>query len=434
MFLTCKTKCPNKPLIMLAAFVLLASCGIIIQRPGPQALAAANQIAADISLHRATTGIDNELSETALTIFARVFERVRNDYVRPVTGRALLSAAREGLKKINPDTQRTQDGAMVMAAIDGMLGSLDRYSTYLDPPALKAMHERIRGKFGGLGIKVRQHDEGLAVVAPIDGTPAYRAGLKAGDIISHADGKPLKPLSLPAAVRILRGKIGEAIKLTIQRPGQPAFDVEIVREIIKVAEVRSRLETDIGYIRINQFTQHVSGRVEDAIDIIKLKAGSNLKGFVLDLRDNPGGPFDEAVYMSDSFLQRGRIVSTKGRKRETHHDAEPGDIANGLPIVIIINGGSASAAEIVAGALRDHKRAVLVGQKSFGKGTVQRLIPLGSRDALRLTTATYHTPSGSSVEGGIEPDVKVILDENRDGDEQLERAIQTVRELYRSRS
>ena len=155
---------------------------------------------------------------------------------------------------------------------------------------------------------------------------------------------------------------------------------------------------------------------------------------MLDLRNNPGGPFDEAVYMSDSFLQRGRIVSTKGRKRETHHDAELGDIANGLPIVIIINGGSASAAEIVAGALRDHKRAVLVGQKSFGKGTVQRLIPLGSRDALRLTTATYHTPSGSSVEGGIEPDVKVILDENRDGDEQLERAIQTVRELYRSRS
>ena len=212
------------------------------------------------------------------------------------------------------------------------------------------------------------------------------------------------------------------------------LNVDIVREIIKVAEIKSRLEIDIGYIRINQFTQHVSGRVEDAIDIIKLKAGSNLKGFVLDLRNNPGGPFDEAVYMSDSFLEHGRIVSTKGREQEAHHDAEPGDVADGLPIVILINGSSASAAEIVASALRDHKRALLVGQKSFGKGTVQRLIPLGRGDALRLTTATYHTPSGNSVEGGIQPDIKVTLDDNRDGDEQLERAIQTVRELFRSRS
>ena len=434
MFLTCKTKCPSKPLIALTAFALLASCGIIIQRPGPQALAAANKIAADISMHRAAAGLDTERPGPALTIFARVFETVRDDYVRPVPVTTLLTAAREGLKKTNPDTQRTHDGEMVLAAIDGMLGSLDRYSTYLDPAALKAMHERIRGKFGGLGIKVRKHDEGLAIVAPIDGTPAYRAGLKAGDIISHANGKPLKTLTLTAAIRKLRGRIGEPIKLTIQRPGQPIFDVHIVRELIKVTAVKSRLETDIGYIRINQFIQHVSGRVEDAVDIIKLKAGSNLKGFVLDLRNNPGGPFDEALYVSDSFLENGRIVSTKGRKREAHHDAAPGDIANGLPIVILINGGSASAAEIVAGALRDHKRAVLVGQKSFGKGTVQRLIPLGSRDALRLTTATYHTPSGNSVEGGIVPDVKVILNDNQDGDEQLERAIQTVRELYHSRS
>tara|TARA_B100000676_G_C18090489_1_gene859202 strand:+ start:5507 stop:6820 length:1314 start_codon:yes stop_codon:yes gene_type:complete len=432
--LTFKTKHLSQPLVTLAAFVLLASCGIIVQKPGPEALAAANQIAADISLHRAAAGLSTELPGPALTIFARVFEKVRDDYVQPIAGAALLKAAREGLKKVNSDTQGTRGGTTVMAAIDGMLSSLDRYSTYLDPPALKAMHERIRGKFGGLGIKVRKHDQGLAVIAPINDTPAYRAGIKAGDIISHADGKPLGKLLLPAAVRLLRGKVGEPIKLTIQRPGRPAFDVDIVREIIKVAEIKSRLEIDIGYIRINQFTQHVSGRVEDAIDIIKLKAGSNLKGFVLDLRNNPGGPFDEAVYMSDSFLEHGRIVSTKGREQEAHHDAEPGDVADGLPIVILINGSSASAAEIVASALRDHKRALLVGQKSFGKGTVQRLIPLGRGDALRLTTATYHTPSGNSVEGGIQPDIKVTLDDNRDGDEQLERAIQTVRELFRSRS
>jgi len=427
-------KYTGKSLIALAAFLLLASCEIVGPRPGPQAVAAANQIAADITVHRATAGLGAEISDPALAIFARVFEKVREDYVRPVTDTALLSAAREGLKSAHPDPKGVDDGVLVMAAIDGMLGSLDRYSTYLDPSDLKAMRDRIRGQFGGLGIKVRKHDDGLTVVAPIDGTPADRAGLKAGDIISHADGKPLKALSLPAAVRMLRGDVGEPIKLTIRRTGAPTFDIDIVREVIKVAGVRSRVEKDIGYIRISEFTRHVSRRVEDAVGLIRSKAGSNLKGFVLDLRNNPGGPFDEAIFMSDSFLERGRIVSTKSREEEAHHDAEPGDVANGLPMVVLINGGSASAAEIVAGALRDHKRAVLIGRKSFGKGTVQRLIPLGGNDALRLTTAIYLTPSGRSVEGGIEPDVDVVSDEDRDGDEQLERAIQTVRELYRSRS
>ncbi|MBG03512.1 MAG: peptidase S41 [Rhodospirillaceae bacterium] len=423
----------TKPLIAFAAFLLLASCEIFGPKPGPQAVAAANQIAADITLHRATAGLGTELSDPALAIFARVFEKVREDYVRAVTDTALLSAARAGLKKAHPDPKGVDDGVLVMAAIDGMLGSLDRYSTYLDPSDLKAMRDRIRGQFGGLGIKVRKHDEGLTVVAPIDGTPAYRAGLKSGDIISHADGKALKTLTLPAAVRILRGDVGEPITLTIRRSGAPTFDVEVVREVIKVAGVRSRVEKDVGYIRVSEFTRHVSRRVEDAVEIIRSKAGSNLKGFVLDLRNNPGGPFDEAIFMSDSFLEQGRIVSTKSRDGEAHHEAEAGDVANGLPVVVLINGGSASAAEIVAGALRDHKRAVLIGRKSFGKGTVQRLIPLGRNDALRLTTAIYLTPSGKSVEGGIEPDVDVVSDDDRDGDEQLERAIQTVRELYRSR-
>ena len=423
----------TKPLIAFAAFLLLASCEIFGPKPGPQAVAAANQIAADITLHRATAGLGTELSDPALAIFARVFEKVREDYVRAVTDTALLSAARAGLKKAHPDPKGVDDGVLVMAAIDGMLGSLDRYSTYLDPSDLKAMRDRIRGQFGGLGIKVRKHDEGLTVVSPIDGTPAYRAGLKSGDIISHADGKALKTLTLPAAVRILRGDVGEPITLTIRRSGAPTFDVEVVREVIKVAGVRSRVEKDVGYIRVSEFTRHVSRRVEDAVEIIRSKAGSDLKGFVLDLRNNPGGPFDEAIFMSDSFLEQGRIVSTKSRDGEAHHEAEAGDVANGLPVVVLINGGSASAAEIVAGALRDHKRAVLIGRKSFGKGTVQRLIPFGRNDALRLTTAIYLTPSGKSVEGGIEPDVDVVSDDDRDGDEQLERAIQTVRELYRSR-
>ncbi len=423
----------TKPLIAFAAFLLLASCEIVGPKPGPQAVAAANQIAADITLHRATVGLGTEISDPALAIFARVFEKVREDYLRAVTDTALLSAARAGLKKAHPYPKGVDDGVLVMAAIDGMLGSLDRYSTYLDPSDLKAMRDRIRGQFGGLGIKVRKHDEGLTVVAPIDGTPAYRAGLKSGDIISHANGKALKTLNLPAAVRILRGDVGEPITLTIRRFGAPTFNVEVVREVIKVAGVRSRVEKDVGYIRLSEFTRHVSRRVEDAVVIIRSKAGSNLKGFVLDLRNNPGGSFDEAIFMSDSFLEQGLIVSTKSRDGEAHHEAEAGDVANGLPIVVLINGGSASAAEIVAGALRDHKRAVLIGRKSFGKGTVQRLIPLGRNDALRLTTAIYLTPSGKSVEGGIEPDVDIVSDDDRDGDEQLERAIQTVRELYRSR-
>ena len=423
----------TKSLIAFAAFLLLASCEIVGPKPGPQAVAAANQIAADITLHRETAGLGTELSDPALAIFARVFEKVREDYLRAVTDTALLSAARAGLKKAYPYPKGVDDGFLVMAAIDGMLGSLDRYSTYLDPSDLKAMRDRIRGQFGGLGIKVRKHDEGLTVVSPIDGTPAYRAGLKSGDIISHADGKALKTLTLPAAVRILRGDVGEPITLTIRRSGAPTFDVEVVREAIKVAGVRSRVEKDVGYIRVSEFTRHVSHRVEDAVEIIRSKAGSDLKGFVLDLRNNPGGSFDEAIFMSDSFLEQGQIVLTKSRDGEAHHKAEAGDVANGLPIVVLINGGSASAAEIVAGALRDHKRAVLIGRKSFGKGTVQRLIPLGRNDALRLTTAIYLTPSGKSVEGGIEPDVDVVSDEDRDGDEQLERAILAVRELYRSR-
>lgn len=419
---------------VIVAFFAVASCGVVDQRPSPYSVAAANQIAVDITAHRAATDLGTELSSPALATFARVFDRVRRDYVRPVPDKNLLDAARAGLKEAYPNPAGIDDDKLVMAAIDGMLRSLDKYSSYLDPPELKAMRDRIRGQFGGLGIRVRKHEKGLLVVSPIEGTPADKAGLKSSDVITHADGKALDKLSLGASVRLLRGEVGAAIDLKIARENTAPFEVKIVREIIKVAGVRWRIEQDVGYIRISAFTRRVSRRVEDAVEAIRTKVGHKLRGFVLDFRNNPGGPFDEAVYISDAFLENGRIVSTQGRDDEEHHEAKPGDIAEGLPIVVMINGGSASASEIVAGALHDHRRAILIGKKSFGKGTVQRLIPLGSQDALRLTTAIYLTPSGKSVDGGIDPDMDVASDPDQDGDEQLDRAIQTVREMFKNPS
>jgi carboxyl-terminal processing protease len=332
-----------------------------------------------------------------------------------------------------PQPQGVEDDKLVMAAIDGMLQSLDIYSSYLDPPELKAMRDRLRGRFGGLGIRVRKHEQGLLIISPIENTPADKAGLKSGDVITHADGSPLAKTTLSTSVRMLRGEVGTPIRLTIAREITNTFTVTVTRDIIKVGGVRSRVENDVGYIRVSAFNRHVSRRVVTAVAGIHAQAGHKLRGFVLDFRDNPGGPFDEAVYISDSFLESGRIVSTKGRDNEEHHDAEPGDLANGLPIVVLINGGSASASEIVAGALHDHRRAVLVGKRSFGKGTVQRLIPLGSHGALRLTTAIYLTPSGKSVDGGIMPDTIVESDPGREGDEQLNRAIEMVREMFNAR-
>ena len=419
---------------VLAIFLSLASCGLVDRRPDPDSIAAAQSIAAEISSHRTATDLSAELASPALATFAHVFERVRRDYVRPVKVIDLLAAARKGLRDAYPERKGVADDKLVMAAIDGMLQSLDKYSTYLDPHELKAMRDRIRGQFGGLGIKVRKHDQGLLVVTPIDDTPAFRAGIKSGDIITRADDRELTKLSLGAAVRLLRGPAGAHIALTIERKDSAPILVSLVREIIKIEGVRWRVERDVGYIRISEFTRRVGERVESAVDKIRYKTGSKLRGFVLDLRNNPGGPFDEAVIISDSFLEDGRIVSTKSRHHEEHHTAEAGDIADGLPIVVMINNGSASASEIVAGALRDQRRAVLLGNRSFGKGTVQRLIPLIGNDALRLTTAIYLTPSGKSVDGGIKPDTIVNADPDQEGDEQLERAIETVRELFRLRS
>jgi len=333
----------------------------------------------------------NDTSETyrQLNLFGDVFERVRAQYVEEV-----------------PDKQ------LVETAINGMLMSLDPHSSYLNEEDFEEMQVQTRGEFGGLGIEVTMENGVVKVVSPIDDTPAYRAGVQAGDYITHLDDTPIVGMTLNEAVDKMRGKVGTSIKLTIRRKDVPdAVEVSLVRDVIKISAVKHEVkESDIGYIRITTFNQNTDSGVRKAVKEIKEKAGGKLLGYVIDLRNNPGGLLDQAIAVADDFLDKGEIVSTRGRHEEdTKRDnATPGDITDGLPLVVIINGGSASASEIVAGALQDHKRAIVLGTQSFGKGSVQTGIPLPGHGAMRLTTARYYTPSGRSIQAkGIEPDIKV---------------------------
>jgi carboxyl-terminal processing protease len=323
-----------------------------------------------------------------LNLFAEVFERVRSDYVEEVS-----------------------DETLVETAINGMLSSLDPHSSYLNAKNYKDMQVQTRGEFGGLGIEVTMENGLVKVVSPIDDTPAAKAGIKPNDFITHLDGEPVAGLSLPEAVEKMRGPINSNIKLTIRREGKDPFDVTLTRAVVKIQSVKSHLEGDnIGYIRITSFNEQTDSGLQSAVKSLKEKAGNKLVGYVLDLRNNPGGLLDQAIAVSDAFLERGEIVSTRGRRSDDaqRFNARPGDITNGLPVVVLINGGSASASEIVAGALQDHHRAVLLGTKSFGKGSVQTIIPLPGHGAMRLTTARYYTPSGRSIQAkGIEPDILV---------------------------
>jgi len=277
------------------------------------------------------------------------------------------------------------------------------------------MKVQTRGEFGGLGrglgIEVSMENGLVKVVSPIDDTPAARAGLKPGDLITHLDGDPVQGMTLPEAVEKMRGLVGSDIRLTIRREGKEPFDVKLTRATIKIQSIRSHLEGDtIGYIRITTFNEQTDVGLNNAMKNLKQQAGNKLSGVILDLRNNPGGLLDQAVAVSDALLDKGEIVSTRGRRSEDaqRYNARPGDIASGLPVAVLINGGSASASEIVAGALQDHHRAILLGTKSFGKGSVQTIIPLPGHGAMRLTTARYYTPSGRSIQAkGIDPDIVV---------------------------
>jgi carboxyl-terminal processing protease len=272
------------------------------------------------------------------------------------------------------------------------------------------MQVQTRGEFGGLGIEVTMENGFVKVVSPIDETPAARAGLRPGDFVTHIDNDPVLGLTLQEAVEKMRGPVNSNIKLMIRRGAADPFEVTLTRAVIRVQSVRSRVEGDLGYIRITSFTEQTESGVKNAVDRIKQQAGNKLRGVVLDMRNNPGGLLDQAIAVSDAFLDKGEIVSTRGRRGDEaqRFNAKPGDLLSGLPIVVLINGGSASASEIVAGALQDHRRAILLGTRSFGKGSVQTIIPMGNQGAIRLTTARYYTPSGRSIQAqGIDPDIVV---------------------------
>jgi carboxyl-terminal processing protease len=323
-----------------------------------------------------------------LNLFGEVFERVRADYVDEVA-----------------------DDTLVEAAINGMLTALDPHSNYLNSKNFNDMKVQTRGEFGGLGIEVSMENGLVKVVSPIDDTPAAHAGLKPGDLITHLDGDPVQGMTLPEAVEKMRGLVNSEIKLTIRREGREPFDVKLTRAMIKIQSVRSHLEGDnVGYVRITTFNEQTDVGLNNALKNLRQQSGNKLIGVVLDLRNNPGGLLDQAVAVSDAFLEKGEIVSTRGRRSEDaqRYNARAGDIAAGLPVVVLINGGSASASEIVAGALQDHHRAILLGTRSFGKGSVQTIIPLAGHGAMRLTTARYYTPSGRSIQAkGIDPDIIV---------------------------
>ncbi|MCL6709038.1 S41 family peptidase [Pseudomonas sp. R2.Fl] len=324
-----------------------------------------------------------------LSIFGDVFERVRAQYVTA------------------PDENK-----LVESAINGMLTSLDPHSSYLNPEAAADMQTQTKGEFGGIGIEVTMENELVKVISPIDDTPGARAGILAGDFISEINGEQVQGLSLQQAVEKMRGGVGTPIKLTIIRQGaDKPIELSVVREIIAIRAVKSRVEGDVGYLRVISFTEKTYDDLEAAINKIKAEVPADkLKGYVLDLRLNPGGLLDQAIYVSDAFLERGEVVSTRSRNPDDtrRFNATAGDLTDGKPLVVLVNGGSASASEIVAGALQDLRRATVLGTRSFGKGSVQTIIPMGDRGSLRLTTALYYTPSGKSIQGtGIEPDIKV---------------------------
>ena len=325
-----------------------------------------------------------------LDLFGDIFERIRAQYVEEV-----------------------DEGDLIEAAINGMLTSLDPHSSYLSPDDANDMRVQTRGEFGGLGIEVTQEEGFVKVVSPIDGTPADEAGIEAGDFITHVDGESILGLALDGAVEMMRGPVGSEIIVTIVREGEAEpFDVSIIRDTIKLTAVRSRAEGQTVVLRVTTFNDQTTPNLEEKLakEVEELGGMDNVNGFVIDLRNNPGGLLTQAIRVSDAFLEKGEIVSTRGRDPADgdRFNATPGDLAMGKPVVVLINGGSASASEIVAGALQDHRRAIVIGTKSFGKGSVQTVMPLRSNGAMRLTTARYYTPSGRSIQAlGVSPDIIV---------------------------
>jgi carboxyl-terminal processing protease len=367
-----------------------------------------------LSAHGATEAKEKDKNRETfpqLELFGTVFDRIRSDYVEDI------------------DVEK-----LIENAVNGMLSSLDPHSSYLNEKTFRDMQVQTRGEFGGLGIEVTMEDGLVKVMSPIDDTPAFKAGIITGDLITQIDGQQVRGLTLQQAVEKMRGLVDTKIKLTIRRGKKEPFSVTITRAKIKITPIKARIEDkDVGYIRITSFNEQTTSGLRRAYTRISKQAKGGLKGLVLDLRNNPGGLLKEAISVSNAFLDRGEIVSTRGRKksRGQRWNASKGDITKGLAIVLLVNGGSASASEIVAGALQDHHRAIILGTRSFGKGSVQTIIPLPGHGAIRLTTQRYYTPSGRSIQAkGIKPDIAVkqlrleeISDEGRRREKDLRGAL-----------
>ncbi len=351
-------------------------------------LAGVTTVANVTQTYSATSSQNSELYRQ-LDLFGDVLERVRSDYV-----------------------EKPDDTQLIESAINGMLSSLDPHSSYMSPKNFRDMQVQTRGEFGGLGIEVTMENGVIKVVSPIDDTPASKAGLMANDLITQLDGEQISGLTLEQAVEKMRGPVNTPITLTVVRKGRDdPFDVKVVRDIIRINPVKARAEGDVAYVKITTFNEQTHANMVKAIETLNKEIGTDkIKGYVIDLRNNPGGLLDQAIAVSDDFLERGAIVLTKGRNNEETQraNAHPGDVTDGKKVVVLINGGSASASEIVAGALQDHKRATVIGTRSFGKGSVQTIIPLGANGAIRLTTARYYTPSNRSIQAkGIDPEILV---------------------------
>jgi|CXWK01.1.fsa_nt_gi carboxyl-terminal processing protease len=350
-------------------------------------LAGVTTVANVTQTYSATSSQNSELYRQ-LDLFGDVLERVRSDYV-----------------------EKPDDTQLIESAINGMLSSLDPHSSYMSPKNFRDMQVQTRGEFGGLGIEVTMENGVIKVVSPIDDTPASKAGLMANDLITHLDNEQISGLTLEQAVEKMRGPVNTPITLTVVRKGKDdPFDVKVTRDIIRINPVKARAEDDIAYVKITTFNEQTHANMVKAIEGLNKEIGGKLKGYIIDLRNNPGGLLDQAIAVSDDFLERGAIVLTKGRNNEETQraNAHPGDVTDGKKVAVLINGGSASASEIVAGALQDHKRATVIGTRSFGKGSVQTIIPLGANGAIRLTTARYYTPSNRSIQAkGIDPDILI---------------------------
>ena len=349
--------------------------------------------------------------------FRDAYKRVLNTYVQEVSDTKLIDAAIDGVEEGEPEPASLPAADLVEKALDGMTASLDPHTVYLNPEELKETELSASGRFGGLGIQVTQEEGLIKVISPIEDTPADRAGLETGDLITHVDGKPVLDMRLMEAVHSMRGEPGTEVRLTVRRAEAPPFDVVITRAIIIVRAVRWRAEGDVGYLRIAGFNERTADAVEEAVEDLQDDLGAEVKGIVLDLRNNPGGLLDQSIAVADAFLDDGVVVSVRGRDPSDNRafGASSGDVAEGLPMVVLINGGSASAAEIVAAALQDHDRATILGTNSFGKGSVQTVMRLPVEGAMKLTTALYYAPSGETIQArGVEPDIMLNVETDDD--------------------